>query len=282
MVFFHLPMRVSRPISVSLPAHGILFAESAHAADFRMAPRTDPYHKLIYVLSGRVAYRENQRAKAVEARAGTMLIVPRGVAHEITDQQASSLLLLCLSGEFLGLEADLASLWLPLSRLTERRLVLGQPARHQLEAMWRRALVEAQHARLGGSVTVRALAVQTLVLLARLPVTEGGATAAERVSAVIREIKETFYDEWDIDRAAARSGLSRRRFTELFRAATGQTFWDLLNDLRLAHAAKLLRGREHSLLGVIFTCGFNDVSHFYRMFRRRYGAAPGAWLSRGN
>jgi AraC-like DNA-binding protein len=50
----------------------------------------------------------------------------------------------------------------------------------------------------------------------------------------------------------------------------------------LAHAAKLLRGREHSLLGVIFTCGFNDVSHFYRMFRRRYGAAPGAWLSRGN
>ncbi len=50
----------------------------------------------------------------------------------------------------------------------------------------------------------------------------------------------------------------------------------------VAHAAKLLRGREHSLLGVIFTCGFNDVSHFYRMFRRRYGAASGAWLNRGN
>ena len=37
---------------------------------------------------------------------------------------------------------------------------------------------------------------------------------------------------------------------------------------------------EHSIMGVMFSCGFNDVSHFYRMFRQRYGAAPRAWLAR--
>ncbi|NBX60141.1 MAG: helix-turn-helix domain-containing protein, partial [Opitutaceae bacterium] len=62
--------------------------------------------------------------------------------------------------------------------------------------------------------------------------------------------------------------------------AAGRTFWAVLNDLRLAHAAMLLQRGEHSIMGVMFSCGFNDVSHFYRMFRQRYGAAPRAWLAR--
>jgi len=273
-------MRVSRPIIVTLPDYGVRFAESAHAAGFHMAERTDPYHKLIYVLSGKVAYREKRRAVPVAAGAGSVLIVPRGVAHTITDQATSILLLLCLSGDFLNREPELARLWLPLTRVVDRQLRLGRPGRQRLEAMWRQAMVEAQPVRLGGGITVRAMAAQTLVLLARLPAEAGGAEASARVAAVRREIEETFYDEWDLDRAAARAGLSRRRFTDLFRTAAGRTFWAVLNDLRLAHAAMLLQRGEHSIMGVMFSCGFNDVSHFYRMFRQRYGAAPRAWLAR--
>jgi len=273
-------MRVSRPIIVTLPDYGVRFAESAHAVGFRMAERTDPYHKLIYVLSGKVAYREKRRASPVEAGAGSVLIVPRGVVHTITDQATSILLLLCLSGDFLDREPELARLWLPLTRVVDHQLELSRPGRQRLEGMWRQAMVEAQPVRLGGGITVRAMAAQTLVLLARLPAQAGGAEASARVAAVRREIEETFYDEWDLDRAAARAGLSRRRFTDLFRAAAGRTFWAVLNDLRLAHAATLLQRGEHSIMGVMFSCGFNDVSHFYRMFRQRYGAAPRAWLAR--
>lgn len=274
-------MRVSRPIAVSLPVYGVLFAESAHAGDFRMAERTDPYHKLIYVLDGRVAYRESRRREPVEAGAGTLLIVPRGLSHQITDVEPSILLLLCLGGAFLATDADFARLWLALTKIPGRHLVLSRPVRQRLEGMWRRAMAEGQHVRIGGTVTVRSMAAQSLVLLARLPAEGGGASAEGRVAAVMREIEETFYDQWDIDRAAARAGLSRRRFTDLFRATAGRTFWDFLNGLRLDHAARLLRGREHSVMGVMFSCGFNDVSHFYRMFRQRYGAAPNAWLNRG-
>jgi AraC-like DNA-binding protein len=99
---------------------------------------------------------------------------------------------------------------------------------------------------------------------------------------VRREIDESFFDQWDLCRAATRAGLSRRRFTELFRAEAGSTFWDYLNERRMEHAARLLRGEGRSITGVIFACGFNDVSNFYRLFRRRFGAAPRAWLTKND
>ena len=270
-------MRVSGPITVTLPDYGVLFAESAHTAEFRMAERTDRFHKLIYVLSGRVAYREKRRNTVVEAGAGSILIVPRDVTHEITDREPSTLLLLCLGGEFLGGDPDLARLWNTFTRIPEHRLQLSRPTRQRLEGMWRRAMVEAQHARVGGPVTVRTMAAQTLVLLARLPAEGGGASAVERVAAVQREVEENFHDEWDLDRAAARAGLSRHRFTDLFRTAAGMSFWEYLNERRLDHAARLLRAGEHSVTGVMFSCGFNDLSHFYRMFRKKHGLAPKKW-----
>jgi len=127
---------------------------------------------------------------------------------------------------------------------------------------------------------VRALAAQILVSLARLPAHSTGDTSENRVAATCREIGETFYDEWDLDRAAGHAGLSRRRFSELFRAQTSESFGNYLIRLRLRHAAALLCAREHSILGVIFSCGFNDVSHFYRLFRSHFGLPPKAWLAR--
>ncbi len=242
-----------------------------------MALRQDPYHKLIYVLSGEVAYREIDAQLSGEAKAGSLLIVSRGTAHQITDREPSTLLLMCFHEEFSQSESDLAELWRVLSEVPQHTLRLSRPAQQRLEGMWRRAMFEWEHARIGGATTVRAMAAQTMVLLSRLPVESDGASAEARVLAVKEELEETFYDEWDLDRAAGRAGLSRRRFTELFRRAAGETFGVFLSELRLNHAAKLLRTGEHSVTGVMFASGFNDVSHFYRRFRQKFGQPPRMW-----
>jgi AraC family L-rhamnose operon regulatory protein RhaS len=270
-------MRVFAPIPISLPDYGVLFAESAHAAGFSMAERRDPYHKLIYLLDGKVAYWEGGRASSSIVETGAMLILPRETLHRLADVQPSTLLLLCLGDVFLQSDSELGQLWQALTRVPGHCLQLSRPTRQRLESMWRRSMVEKEHARVGGRVTVRALAAQTLVLLARLPPAGAGTSAASRVAAVTREIEETFFDQWDLDRAASRAGLSRRRFTDLFRAANKKTFWDFLNEQRLNHAARLLRTGENSVMGVMFSCGFNDLSHFYRLFRTRYGKPPAMW-----
>lgn len=269
--------RVSSPIVVELPAHGVLFVESSHAGDFRMAPRRDPYHKVLYVLAGEVAYREIESGHTLTARSGAVVVVPAGTEHQITDRQPSTLLLLCFREDLVSADADIAGLWQTMVAGAARPLNLSRPSRQRLESMWRRAMFEWEHRRVGSATTARALAAQTIVLLSRLPVESGGAAAPDRVEAVRDEVAESFYDEWDLDRAAARAGLSRRRFTDLFREANNCTFGDFLSELRLAHAARLLKTGEHSVTGVMFACGYNDVSHFYRVFRKKYGEPPRTW-----
>ncbi|GAB5562822.1 MAG: hypothetical protein SynsKO_44690 [Synoicihabitans sp.] len=242
-----------------------------------MAPRRDPYHKLVYVLSGEVAFREIDRKREIVAKAGSVLVVPRKTTHQFADQEPSTLLLMCFEDALLGAPDDAKILWRTLRDLPEKHVRMSGSARQRLEGMWRRAMFEWEHQRIGGATAVRAIAAQTLVLLSRLPVESGDASALARVRAVHDEIAETFYDEWDLDRAAERAGLSRRRFTTLFREVASQTFGNFLNELRLNHAAKLLRAGDHSVTGVMFAAGFNDVSHFYRRFRQKYGQPPRAW-----
>lgn len=270
-------MKHSTPLPIMLPDYGVLFAESVHAHGFHMAERTDPFHKLIYVLAGRATFRESGRP-GVEVRAGSVIAVPQLTRHAIDDLEPATLLLLCFRDSFLGSDADLPQLWTTLVENPAHRFFLTRPSQARIERLWRRALLESAHHLAGGAIAVRSLAAQILVMLLRVPPRPGGDAAPQRVAAVAREMAETFFENWDLDRAAARAGLSRRRFSELFRLEFQVTFFEYLLRLRLDHAARLLRAREHSILGIMFSCGFNDLSHFYRLFRARFGHPPKRWL----
>lgn len=271
-------MKTSRPLTITLPAAGVHFAESVHTGDFQMAPRTDPFHKLLYVLRGRIACHEPGRPPESVAT-GMLLVIPAGAEHQLKDEQPSTLLLLCLSPAFLRTDPELPALWDELAARSERRIALSRPSQHQIESAWRRAMFERVHRRPGNLTTGRALAAQLLVTLARLPVRNPATAPVTRVAAVARELEGTFYDAWNLDRAATRAGVSRRHFSMLFRQVSGRTFWEHLTDLRLTHAAQLLQQGDHSVTGVVFSCGFGDVSQFYRLFRQRYGLPPRQWAA---
>jgi AraC-like DNA-binding protein len=269
-------MQNSRPLSITMPATGVVFAESAHTGDFRMAPRTDAFHKILYVLRGDVAYAESSHPPE-SAAAGSLLIIPAGVKHVLRDERPSTLLLLCVTPAFLKTDPELPALWRELAGRDARRLALSRPTQHQIESAWRRAMLEGVHRQPGARTLHRALAAQLLVTLVRLPARKSASAPLTRVAAVARELEMTFYDEWNLDRAAVRAGISRRHFSQLFRQVCGRTFWEHLNELRLSHAAQLLRQGDHSVTGVVFSCGFGDVSQFYRLFRARYKLPPKEW-----
>ncbi len=271
--------KVSRPLAVTLPASGVYFAESVHAQDFRMTPRADAFHKLVYVLRGGVRYREGTRA-GVMAAAGALVVVPARVRHVLEDEVPSTLLLLCVSEAFVRAEPEIGEWWRGWENASRRPIAIGGAARAPFEALWRRALLERSHPRPAGMAATRALALQVFVQLARLPRVAAVEDAASRVATVAREIDETFFERWTLDVAAERAGMSRRHFSAHFRVATGRTFWEHVTEVRLKHAAEMLRRGEHSVTGVIFACGFGDVSQFYRLFRVRYGVTPGQWVSR--
>jgi AraC-like DNA-binding protein len=75
---------------------------------------------------------------------------------------------------------------------------------------------------------------------------------------------------------AARHQVSPRYVQRLF-DDSGSTFTEYVMTQRLDRAHRLLSDpklRDHTLTAIAFAAGFNDLSHFQRRFRRRYGATP--------
>ncbi len=275
-----MPQAVIHPISISLPPSGAYFAESVHDPRFRMEWRKDPFHKCIYVLHGSTELEPREARASMRLDRCTLAAIPLGVEHRLRDVEPCTLLLLCLAPEFILREPQALALWQTIQARPSGVIHLSQGWQHRLESLWRRAMFEQVANQPGWQLAASALAAQILLLLARLPSSRPQSDLRRRVEFVIQELAGTFFDKWNLDRAAARAGMSRRAFSEHFRQHTGRTFTDHLTSLRLGHAARLLQEGNHSIVGAAFSAGFQDLSHFYRLFRRRYGVTPKAWAAR--
>lgn len=80
--------------------------------------------------------------------------------------------------------------------------------------------------------------------------------------------------DFGIDTLAADLGVSRRTLQRVF-TDNGDGFTRRLQALRLDRARSRLLGGQADILRVAYDCGFSDLSHFYRLFRDRFGMAPG-------
>jgi AraC-like DNA-binding protein len=105
----------------------------------------------------------------------------------------------------------------------------------------------------------------------------GNVKSIDRVRWYAEEMATSFYLNEGIDDVAARLGLSRRRFTQLFREVTGEAWLQRLRSLRIEHACRLLRETGRSTKAIAFECGFDSLPQFYRTFRQRTGMTPGDW-----
>lgn len=70
--------------------------------------------------------------------------------------------------------------------------------------------------------------------------------------------------------------MSPFRFSRAFREAFGVTFREYVMRMRLTEAARLLENPQVPVTQVACAVGFNDMSHFSRLFKREFGVAPSA------
>jgi len=63
-------------------------------------------------------------------------------------------------------------------------------------------------------------------------------------------------------------------FSRFMKKRTGNTFIDTLNEIRLGHASKKLIDTTHSISEISYNCGFNNISNFNRIFKKKKGCTP--------
>jgi AraC-like DNA-binding protein/ActR/RegA family two-component response regulator len=103
--------------------------------------------------------------------------------------------------------------------------------------------------------------------------------ATARLQPALQHVMQRYHEKVSASVAAAACGLTRFEFSRKFRAAFGMTFRDYVVQVRIAEARRLLTEGALSVTEVGFAVGFNDGSHFARMFRRHAHVLPSEFRS---
>jgi len=63
-------------------------------------------------------------------------------------------------------------------------------------------------------------------------------------------------------------------FSRFIKKRTGKTFIDSLNEIRLGHASRMLIDTTNTIAEIAYKCGFNNISNFNRIFKRKKYCIP--------
>lgn len=96
----------------------------------------------------------------------------------------------------------------------------------------------------------------------------------EKLKAVYNYIQSNYSKKIKVEEVAGLVDLSVVSFSRLIKQRTGKTFIDFLNELRLGYATRQLIESNKNITEICFECGFNNISNFNRIFRKKQGCTP--------
>jgi len=273
-------MPSSGPATIGLPPSGIAVAESIHAPQFQMSSTIDPFHEVFHVVRGRISLAVGHPESSVVLPEGGYTFVSAGTPHRVIDASASTVLLLCVSEDVIAESTDRRYIWERIVR-DAPWVAVPRTRRETKEILfhWHR-LMGLQGQSQAPDTRLRTLAEldECLLALYDLRRDDTETDARSRVRQLLTEIEDRLFDHWSAEKAARRSGLSVRRFSQLVREVAGTTFIPWLQQRRIQRACRLLASGQHTIAGAALAAGFEDLSHFYRVFQKLCGRTPRQWV----
>lgn len=100
------------------------------------------------------------------------------------------------------------------------------------------------------------------------------ATESRRIKRVQEYIDQHYKQEIRLQTLADMVGMTAPAFSRFFRQHTGQTVSDYIIEIRLGLATRKLVDTAMSVSEICYECGFNNVSNFNRLFRKKHNCNP--------
>jgi AraC family transcriptional regulator len=263
--------------SASIGWAGLALEE--YHVDACVIPRHEHIENFVHVVvHGAVKYQVLTRGRTLDfvAGPGTTFILPSGTEDELRWFGPTHRMALALSDRVLASALDetahesaieLSEHW----NLTDPQLMaLLIAMKADLEA-------GSPAGRLYGESLSTALAVYLLHRFAarpRAPAVYRGGMPHHRLKRVLDYIGDHIGDDLSLTQLASVAGMSPHYFAELFRKSTGHAPHRYVLLRRIQLAKQQLSGSARTVTEVGLTAGFQNPSHFARIFHRFVGISP--------
>lgn len=100
------------------------------------------------------------------------------------------------------------------------------------------------------------------------------ASDSRRVLKVKNYISNNFMEEIRLATLADLAGMSPSAFSRFFKLHTGRNLSDYIIDMRLGYAGRMLVDTSKSVAEICYACGFNNLSNFNRIFKKKKNCSP--------
>jgi AraC-like DNA-binding protein len=97
---------------------------------------------------------------------------------------------------------------------------------------------------------------------------------SRRIENIMKFLNNNFNENITLADAAKIAGMAEVSLSRFFKLRTGKTFIDTLNEVRLGHATRMLIDTTNSINEVAYKCGFNNMSNFNRIFKKKKDRTP--------
>ena len=96
----------------------------------------------------------------------------------------------------------------------------------------------------------------------------------DRLESIIIYLHENYQRPIQLADIASLMNMSESSVNRFLKKWTGKAFVDNLNDIRIAEAVNRLIDTSDTIAEICYKCGFNNISNFNRIFKRKKGSTP--------
>ncbi|MBE1442848.1 helix-turn-helix transcriptional regulator [Paenibacillus sp. OAS669] len=94
------------------------------------------------------------------------------------------------------------------------------------------------------------------------------------IQALIRYIDDNYMNPITLEQLEDTFGLSKYYICHLFKETSRFTLFEYLLNRRVIEAKKLLENTDQDIIQIALSCGFQNLQHFYRIFKRSAKVTP--------
>jgi len=235
------------------------------------------------ILRGSAKYEVKTRGKTRQfgASPGTTFILPRGTVDELTWGGPTRRIAVAIHPRLLVSALDETAHENDIE-LTEHWNLMDPQITAVLLAMTTDLKEGSPAGRLYGEALANALAVYLLnryTVRRYTPVAYRGGLPGYRLRRVLDFIGDNLAEGLSLEQLAAVAGMSSHYFAELFKKSTGHAPHQYVLLQRIERAKENLRVAGRSVIQAGLDSGFQNPSHFARVFRKLVGVSPSRFQS---